>query len=57
MSETFDRLHRLLPPKPEPPINPALVKHAEKRAKDAQERVAAITRFAGSMTFVYLHVI
>jgi uncharacterized membrane protein len=58
MSETSDRLRRLLPPKPEPPINPALVEHAEKRAKDAQERAAdAITRFAGSMTFVYLHVI
>jgi uncharacterized membrane protein len=53
------RLRRLIvPPKLAPPINPALVKHAQKRADDAQARVAdAITRFAGSMTFVYLHVI
>jgi uncharacterized membrane protein len=52
-------LRRLVvPPKLEPPINPALMKHAQKRAEDAQNRVAdAITRFAGSMTFVYLHVI
>jgi uncharacterized membrane protein len=48
----------LPPPKLPPPINPALVKHAEERAEDAQNRVAdAITRFAGSMRFVYLHVI
>jgi uncharacterized membrane protein len=53
------RLRRLIiPPKIAPPVNPALVKHAQKRADDAQARVAdAITRFAGSMTFVYLHVI
>jgi uncharacterized membrane protein len=53
------RLRRLvIPPKLQQPINPALVKHAEKRAEDAQNQVAdAITRFAGSMTFVYLHVI
>jgi uncharacterized membrane protein len=53
------RLRRLaIPPKLEPPINPALVKHAQVRAEDAQNQVAdAITRFAGSMTFVYLHVI
>jgi uncharacterized membrane protein len=39
-------------------VNPALVKHAERRAQDAQNRVADfITRFAGSMTFVYLHII
>jgi len=53
------RLRRLIvPPKLAPPVNPALVRHAQKRADDAQARVAdAITRFAGSMTFVYLHVI
>ena len=53
------RLRRLVvPPKLPPPVNPALMKHAEQRAQDAQNRVAdAITRFAGSMTFVYLHVI
>jgi uncharacterized membrane protein len=40
------------------PINPALAKHAEQRAMVTQNRIAdAITRFAGSMTFVYIHVI
>ena len=47
-----------LPSKLEPPINPALVKHATERRKRVENRVAdAITRFAGSMTFVYLHVL
>jgi len=45
-------------PKLPEPINPALVKHAEERAAATQSRIAdAITRFAGSMAFVYLHVI
>ena len=40
------------------PINPALAAHAEQRARDAQNRAAdRITRFAGSMQFVYLHII
>jgi uncharacterized membrane protein len=40
------------------PINPALVKHAEARADDVQNRIAdRITTFAGSMTFVYLHIL
>ena len=53
------RLRRLVvPPKLEPPVNPALIAHARKRAQAAENRIAdAITRFAGSMTFVYLHVI
>jgi len=54
------RLHRLLIPVPklEPPINPALLKREEERAKARQNRVAdAITTFAGSMLFVYLHII
>jgi uncharacterized membrane protein len=39
------------------PIHPALLEHAERRARSAQNRVAdTITRFAGSMWFVYLHV-
>ena len=40
------------------PINPALVKHAEERAANVQNRLAdRITEFAGSMAFVHLHVI
>ena len=42
----------------QPPLNPALVRHAEERAQSAQNRIAdAITRFAGSMMFVYIHVV
>ena len=53
------RVHRFLfPNKPRPPINPALLKHAEDRAAVRQNRVAdAITAFAGSMLFVYIHII
>ena len=41
-----------------PPVNPALVKEAEERADEFGNGLSdAITRFAGSMTFVYLHVI
>lgn len=39
-------------------IGPADVKYAEERANDVQNRVAdTTTRFSGSMTFDYLHVI
>jgi uncharacterized membrane protein len=40
------------------PVNPALIQHAQQRAQKTENRIAdAITRFAGSMPFVYLHVI
>jgi len=40
------------------PVNPALLKHAEDRAQSVQARVAdRITQFAGSMIFVYVHVV
>ena len=40
------------------PKNLALRKHAEGRAKSVQNRVAdAITGFAGSMSFVYVHIV
>jgi uncharacterized membrane protein len=40
------------------PTNPALLQHAEERRKSVENRIAdQITRFAGSMQFVYLHVI
>jgi uncharacterized membrane protein len=51
-------MRRALIPLPPPPINPALVKHAQERAERAQNRIAdKITNFAGSMAFVYLHLI
>jgi len=53
------RLRRfVVPPKLPQPVNPALLQHAEQQRRDAQNRIAdGITRFSGSMTFVYLHVI
>jgi Protein of unknown function (DUF1003) len=51
-------IRRALVPLPPPPLNPALLKHAEERAGHFQSRIAdKITAFAGSMAFVYLHVI
>jgi uncharacterized membrane protein len=48
----------VVPPKLPEAVSPALVEHAEVRARDVQNRAAdAITRFAGSMTFVYVHII
>jgi uncharacterized membrane protein len=54
-----DRLRRLLLPyRLPPPINPALLKHTEQRAEDAQNRAAdRITAFSGSMLFVYIHIV
>jgi uncharacterized membrane protein len=41
-----------------PPQHPALVQAAEERASKLQNRVAdAITKFAGSMLFVYVHML
>src|SRR5579883_1690375 len=38
-------------------VHPALVRHAEERANSVQNRIAdAITAFAGSMIFVYIHI-
>src|SRR4029453_7902008 len=38
--------------------NPVLVQHAVKRAESAQNRIAdRITAFAGSMAFVYIHIV
>jgi uncharacterized membrane protein len=54
-----DALHRwVLPVKRPPPINPALLAHAKHRADYTQNRIAdKITKFAGSMAFVYIHVL
>ena len=38
--------------------NPALLEHAQKRAESVQNRIAdQITTFAGSMWFVYIHIV
>jgi len=38
--------------------HPALVQHGQQRAQSVENRIAdAITRFAGSMPFVYVHMI
>lgn len=45
--------------KPQPlAANPALIRHAQERRRHAENRLAdRITSFAGSMKFVYLHLI
>jgi uncharacterized membrane protein len=52
-------LHRwVLPMRHPAPVNPALLEHAKQRAGYTQNRIAdVITRFAGSMAFVYIHVL
>jgi uncharacterized membrane protein len=54
-----DLVHRFFLPRPLPvPVNPALVKQAEKRAADEQNRIAdRVTAFSGSMAFVYVHIL
>ena len=54
-----ERLRSGALPHPAPgPLNPALLKDAEQRAENLQNRIAdKITTFSGSMAFVYLHVI
>ena len=40
------------------PVNPALLRHLRDRSKRRENRVAdQITRFAGSMKFVYIHAV
>jgi uncharacterized membrane protein len=53
------RLVRWFVPRPLPePINPALLKQQQERARDVQNRIAdKITAFSGSMTFVYIHIL
>ena len=39
------------------PVHPALLRHLEARSQNLQSRIAdSITRFAGSMPFVYAHI-
>jgi uncharacterized membrane protein len=41
-----------------PPQHPALQEHDKKRTASVQNRIAdRITQFAGSMTFIYLHIV
>ena len=43
---------------PETPIHPALLEHTKERRRSFQNRIAdAITTFAGSMWFVYIHIV
>jgi uncharacterized membrane protein len=54
------RLRRVLAPAPSPgpPIHPALLQQARERAEARQNRLAdRVTAFAGSMNFVYIHII
>jgi uncharacterized membrane protein len=55
----FHRVGLLLVPNRLPqPVNPALLRHREERAKSAQNQVAdRITAFSGSMLFVYIHIL
>ena len=48
-----------MPPRSETSwTHPVLTQQAEERARSMQDRIAdAVTRFAGSMRFVYLHVV
>jgi uncharacterized membrane protein len=40
------------------PVHPALQQHAARRRASLQNRIAdAITRFAGSMPFIYVHIV
>src|SRR5712692_8076199 len=49
-------LQRVSHVSPEP--NPVLVEHAKQRAESVQNRIAdQITAFAGSMWFVYIHIV
>ena len=53
-NEAFLRRLNRLPIEP----NPALMKQAEERAQSVQNRIAdRITDFAGSMAFVYIHIL
>jgi uncharacterized membrane protein len=41
-----------------PTVHPSLIAHAEARGRSLQNRIAdVITRFAGSMPFVYVHLV
>ena len=52
-AQRTDLLSRLKPEQ-----NPALMEHARKRAESVQNRIAdRITAFAGSMWFVYIHIV
>jgi uncharacterized membrane protein len=58
--DSHPSLHKIYGPIPRlrPPINPALLKHERQRAAARQARIAdGITTFAGSMLFVYIHII
>src|SRR5438045_9488019 len=54
------RLHSSVAPVPtlNPPVSPALLRHEQERAEALQNRLAdRVTTFAGSMLFVYIHIV
>ena len=54
----FLRPSRLLANAPHEKLHPAVLAEAQRRASSVQLRIAdAITAFAGSMMFVYLHIV
>jgi uncharacterized membrane protein len=53
-SELLERVAHFPPLEP----NPVLLEHAKQRADSVQNRIAdQITKFAGSMMFVYIHIV
>jgi uncharacterized membrane protein len=53
-SDVLQRVSHFPPLEP----NPILLEHAKERAESVQNRIAdTITKFAGSMLFVYIHVV
>jgi uncharacterized membrane protein len=58
MADRLNPHNPLSPSNPGRPVNPTLLKHAEDRAQSFQARLAdRITQFAGSMVFVYVHIV
>ena len=48
----------MVPSPPKMPMHPGIAAHLNERAKSTQNRIAdAITTFAGSMYFVYVHIV
>jgi uncharacterized membrane protein len=54
----LEEVDRMIKREPDVPHHPVVVAHRARRSADAQLRIAdAITAFAGSMPFVYIHAV